>query len=361
MMNREQQIPQTPTSKISVRMVLALLAIALCCAPSLLLAQTAPAVTASTADQLWGKSVGATAISPDGSRFAITNNPAGGISLKNRKTGEERPIASVAKLHRFLGNVVFSPDGSRLLFETLTGNGKVDHLYSVNIDGSNLLRFPLDGYRIDGPAQYSPDGSKVLITVDNFQKTLAQPSANEPAAEPVYTYTGNAYLVVISADGQNPQSLMEYDPSSPKFWSEDGSAIYYEKGLYEAEGPHLNCPQGGPCGEMWRYDLQTKQSTPTQVSKVKILGKVPGTDALFVLDHKSDGTAIVNVATYDGVAPSVDAQGAAQKIPAQNEDNRQIKAITHVGGGQLLITYENTSLSSDYRPDHAKLMAWQSQ
>ncbi|MBX3057565.1 MAG: PD40 domain-containing protein [Anaerolineae bacterium] len=102
------------------------------------------------------------------------------------------------------GNPQWSPDGTRILFESYRdGQGEI---YVMNADGSGQTRLTTNG-AFDGMPSWSPDGAKIAF------------SSNRSGAYRIW---------VMNADGSNPVQLSNQPYSFRPQWSPDGSKIAYD-------------------------------------------------------------------------------------------------------------------------------------
>lgn len=165
-------------------------------------------------------SYGNTGWSPDGTRIAFEQysdtawpavlmmNPDGSdvVSLTSPRTGGSD------------GCPDWSPDGSRLLYCSDLGEAGIE-LYSMNVDGSDIVRLT-DDSTVNVHGTYSPDGSRIA-----FQ------SLRDPENVDWY-FVGGAEgqfdLFVMNADGSDRIRLTTYEGQdmSPS-WSPDGSRIVF--------------------------------------------------------------------------------------------------------------------------------------
>ncbi len=114
------------------------------------------------------------------------------------------------------GGLAWSPDGSRIAFESLPHNtqSNVTSLLTVNIDGTGLtdlssaLRLS-PGHTTEYP-MWSPDGSYLAFLSDENWMG------------------GHTFLFVSSADGTSVRQLTSDPVVGYPVWSADGQLIYYE-------------------------------------------------------------------------------------------------------------------------------------
>lgn len=102
-------------------------------------------------------------------------------------------------------NPIWSPDGSRILFERAVDGAK--DIFSVNADGSGLVNLTAGAPGDDNGPVWSPDGKYIAFV-----------------SERNYTASG-ADMFVMEADGRNPMLVdIKADGAS---WSPDGAKLAY--------------------------------------------------------------------------------------------------------------------------------------
>ncbi len=171
-----------------------------------------------------------------------------GIYVMNADGTGQTPLTDPAVIS-FAGSPDWSPDGSRIVFDTITIGGPTGARFDIlvmNADGSGLVQLTegtTEGYH----AVWSPDGSKIAFTksgeiysmnsngteVTNLTNNAV--SDNSPAWSPdgsnvaFQTYRdGDWELYVMNADGSNPTRLTNNPgPDGDPDWSPDGSMIAF--------------------------------------------------------------------------------------------------------------------------------------
>ncbi len=136
------------------------------------------------------------AFTPDGSHLAIglgTRDVAGGLVVWN--VAERKALRSLPKLPG-ISSLAFSPDGKLLLMTSFGQPPRVLQWPSLE------LQFEFDAAR-RGPVQFSPDGSMLAMSSDDFTVR-------------VYDVTSRAEKVVLSGHASGPYSIA---------FSPDGSRV----------------------------------------------------------------------------------------------------------------------------------------
>ncbi len=101
----------------------------------------------------------------------------------------------------------WSPDGSRIAFESTRGGGGHWDIYSVDAAGSNPIRLSDNSLGSDAAAAWSPDGTHIAFTSDR---------------------DGNEEIYVMDADGSNPVNLTNHARFDRlPAWSPDATHIAF--------------------------------------------------------------------------------------------------------------------------------------
>ncbi len=109
----------------------------------------------------------------------------------------------------------WSPDGTKIVFESRRDILTAREIYSMNYDGTNLVRLTTNTIEDFHPT-FSPDGTKILF---------------------VSNRDGNEEIYVINADGTNPVRLTNNQvPDRHPTFSPDGSKIAYSGGVSNGPG-----------------------------------------------------------------------------------------------------------------------------
>jgi WD40-like Beta Propeller Repeat len=303
------------------------------------------------------------AISPDGLHVAYLQLVPGDIRSyklfnKNIATGDDKLILDSANGQRITGPVAFSPDGTRLIFtgwgpSAFNGINLNSAVYAVQTDGANLIQIapgdpktatyctpnvsarsgPLTAGSECGVSDpvYSPDGTKVMLRVVTNPGVRNQDGGLNAAAN-------SAVIGVLPATAKQEEPEKLIDGGLFPFWSSDSSSIYYEK---PRDDDSL----------LYRFNLQTKQTTATNVSAKGMLLKVPGTDAILV--HK--GNSVNVVALQSGASTSVNAAliSTVGNVPLSDAEGRGLDKIEpSLDGSRLLVVYSGAVGGGQHPPDY---------
>lgn len=151
-------------------------------------------------------------------------------------------------------NPQFSPDGSRIAFES-TRSGSME-IWVANSDGSTEMQLTHFGGPLTGAARWSPDSQQIV-----FNSRLG----------------GQADLYVISAKGGEPRRLTD-DTSNEDLpsWSSDGRWVYFHS---DRNGS----------SQVWKMPI-TGEQEPIQVTHAGALAALESLDGNFV--YYSKGKAL---------------------------------------------------------------------
>lgn len=195
-----------------------------------------------------GASLGAW--SPDRTRIAFTSDRTGNAELyvMDADGTHVRRLTSTDPDRE--NQVVWSPDGKKLVFHRHTDNPLSDEILVMDPDGTHeLTNHP----EFDGDPAWSPDGKEILFVStrngDGFRLFLMHPDGTEVRPLPISTSghtfpawspggkriaytdrTGEALEIFTSgADGSDPQKLTALGGRNTfAAWSPDGKEIAFE-------------------------------------------------------------------------------------------------------------------------------------
>jgi TolB protein len=251
--------------------------------------------------------------SPDGTRIAYQNPIADERGIFVANADGSNPF----RLTRGANDAwpAWSPDGTRIVFSSTRYDPSIPpctpgedfhcptDLYTVNVDGSTLVRLTDDSANVYQPA-WSPSGDEIAFTS----------SANNITLVAVMKIDGSERRVVSSDSGGS-----EFSPT----WSPDGSQIVFaairreDWGIWTVrpDGSDERLLFGGPkAGYVDNPEWSPEGTSIAFVGNTFIDDYSPN-DALYVM--RADGTGVTPIADAPGVGVAGDI--AWQPIPAPVE------------------------------------------
>ena len=192
--------------------------------------------------------------SPDGGELVINlwrepNGP--GRPALIHPDGSHLRLLAPRKLDASMGCSAWSPDGSKLLCSVDSSHFELDGIYEIGVDGTGLTRLTRSPFHHtlgsagecgggDSQADYSPDGTR-FVFMRKRCGTGPDPSSDEASA-----------LYVENADGSGLRRITAYGEARSHAgggvrWSPDGTEI-----LFESQDLHLHLvrPDGGALTEV---------------------------------------------------------------------------------------------------------------
>jgi hypothetical protein len=138
--------------------------------------------------------------------------------------------------------------------------------------------------------------------------------------------TETQYVGVLSAHSAM-QELAVLTKGVPLFWSKDGEAIYFRR----------------ETGALARLDLHNKRADVIAgFDKNPVLGRLPGTDAVFVVRNNR-----IILVGLDGADVSQNLKDFAASIPFRDSDGRYLGSIEGAGAHQLFLEYNASATNPD--------------
>ncbi len=161
------------------------------------------------------------AISPDGHQVAYIINEAGQQSILLRQVGASISVAKLSPTTVQYGSVMFSPDGTYLLY-TVSDRGDIATLFRIPLVGGTPEALIRD---VDSPVSFSPDGREFA-----FIRNLGN--------------TGENVLLTALADGRGEREVTrrkapQHFTSQGVVWLPEGSAIACGVNVATASGPRM--------------------------------------------------------------------------------------------------------------------------
>jgi Tol biopolymer transport system component/predicted Ser/Thr protein kinase len=197
-------------------------------------------------------------ISPDGNRFAVHRHDAEGADVWVYEDSDRAAMRLTFDASQDNGMPVWSPDGKRIVFQSLR-NGKWG-LYEKNSDGSGADTLLIESERLQVPMAWSPDGQSIASVVLNLPTTHLSllRLTGERSATPLQVSKVGGNFPQISPDGKwlafmstesgNPHIYVQPFPqgagkwqvstgaygSFPR-WRGDGKELFYVTGVDQGE------------------------------------------------------------------------------------------------------------------------------
>ena len=160
-----------------------------------------------------------------------------------------RPDGSDARViaRRMWGRVTWSPDGTRLIYETSTGNAERSHFHMVNADGSDDHRI-YTGPWIDWPS-WSPRGDALVFSQEG---PGADFNDNDPEIAKLDLHTGETTMLTDNFENGEHARVEDFMPA----WSPNAERIAF-----------VSSRDGGPDCHHCPYDLYTMAADGTDVQR----------------------------------------------------------------------------------------------
>ena len=185
-----------------------------------------------------------------------------------------------------VGHFEWSPDGSKFVLVVVSNSchgPSSTNIYTVNTDGSGLVRLTNDVGVADYYPTWSPDGSQIAFL----------------SGDPVQGYTT---IQVMNADGSNRRQILS-SYSWTAHWSPDGSKILfaYAGQLYTVK------PDGTDLRQLTHpptyYSYARWSPDGKKIAVVRDVNYVAGgvSDGIFVMD--ADGNGEQNISNFDVITP----------------------------------------------------------
>lgn len=198
-------------------------------------------------------------VSPDGNYIYFSSDRHGGSYEIYRVDidGYSNPIRLTFIPEEYQYYLAVSPDGSLIAFQSGVYDSGVE-IYIMNSDGSNLIRLTDNDY-YDGRPNFSPDGTKIIfeslplsrydtqiftMNIDGSERTqLTDESGGFVLSGPIYNpsgtkiyfrvglYAENLHYMMMDLDGTNWVDITEPNEYGYSEWglhfNEDGSKIIF--------------------------------------------------------------------------------------------------------------------------------------
>jgi Tol biopolymer transport system component len=181
--------------------------------------------------------------SPDGSRIAFDSYSGyNAIYVMNADGSGMKILTNILEDAR---HPIWSPDGSHIAFDSYQEVDDEGNIYVMNADGSNVTCLTNAQTYAQGPV-WSPDSSHIafvakegffLMNADGSDMNLIDKYGKNPVWSPdgsriafiIYSYNvPNAYIYIVNADGTGMTNLTDANDIDKPVWSPDGSRLAFE-------------------------------------------------------------------------------------------------------------------------------------
>jgi Tol biopolymer transport system component len=236
--------------------------------------------------------------------------------------------AAAPESPKFIQEVTWAPDGSRLAFSRLDVNAEEYRIFSIGVDGSGLTQLTSGPW--DVWTSWSPDGSRIAFGSKRDD---------------------NNDVYVMNADGTDPIRLTDDPaPDGEPAWSPDGSTIAFTSErdderrifLMNSDGSNQRRVGAGPGSEYaprWSPDG----------SRLTFYATVaPGDDRIYVMN--ADGTDRREVA--EGYWPSWSPDGSRILFPAHADAGL---VVARSDGNEPTVIVAGDVVLGEWAPDGTKI------
>lgn len=210
--------------------------------------------------------------SPDGEKIVYTLPNE--IRILDIRSQTDRSVFKIGSV----GNLTFSPDGTKLLFQARVEENT--EICSVNVDGSGFVNLTQNPSRDMGPA-YSPDGTRIAFAASRASGT------------------STFEIYVMNSDGSDPRLVFgDRAISSGPTWSPDGKTIVFAN---DREGGRIGnfelfsvSVDGGPERRLTdrpRYDVDPVFSPDG--TRIAFVSNTDGNAEIYVMN--ADGSAVLRL------------------------------------------------------------------
>jgi len=273
--------------------------------------------------------------SPDGTRIAFSSDrdydsaePYTIYIMDYPSRSVQRLILNqLTELCAGVGHFEWSPDGSKFVLVVVSNSchgPSSTNIYTVNTDGSGLVRLTNDVGVADYYPTWSPDGSQIAFL----------------SGDPVQGYTT---IQVMNADGSNRRQILS-SYSWTAHWSPDGSKILfaYAGQLYTVKPDGTDLRQLTHPPTYYSYGRWSPDGK--KIAVVRDVNYVAGgvSDGIFVMD--ADGNGEQNISNFDVITQyrSTD-DSSVDWQPLLAPANDPPPSVLGLSDGIYLATYPNSS------------------
>lgn len=206
----------------------------------------------------------------------------------------------------------WSPDGSRLLFESLRGTPPSRQLYLVDRSGTNEQIIPGLPAGDNSQAAWSPDGSRLVFRNHNGSQA-------------------DLYLIQLDGSGLKALTNDGFDDADPA-WSPDGNTIYFISNRQDSRD------------EIYSLDITTEPYTPLRLTNTdeNEAGPRPSPDGSKLVYSRQDGSQweIYLGSSNDLSAPTNLTNSSSNEVtPSWSTNGDQIVFVSDQGAGGRVDLY----------------------
>jgi len=212
--------------------------------------------------------------SPDGTKIAYTSNYyEESLWVMNADGSNQFSIPNT--IYGSIYQDAWNPDGTKITFQKtdILGSSNKD-IYTINIDGTELLKLTTDFEHEGGPA-WSPDGDKIVYMKDR------------------YFWNGGYNAWIMNVDGSDKQQITTDIYTTAHFaWSPDGTKIAFHAGT---EGQiYLMNPDGSEITKLTSGEgYKSWPSWSPDGTKIAFVSETSGIHEIWIMD--ADGQNPIKV------------------------------------------------------------------
>lgn len=225
-------------------------------------------------------------------------------------------------------NPAWSPDGTRIAFDTDRSTTNARRVFVMNADGTGLVSLTSDQWDNGRPA-WSPDGTMIAFS-----------SQQDNAAYGLY---------IMESDGRNITCLFSGQWEDHPTWSPDGSKIAFQR--MNPDDIHTVDLDKGTVRALTTTGMESEPAWCPDGSRIAFASRRDGASGSFeVYVMKSDGSNPVNLTRHPAwdFSPTWSPDGTRLAFVSNRDGNLEIYMIGADGTGLTRLTHNTTD---DFAPD----------
>ncbi|MFP5320101.1 MAG: LpqB family beta-propeller domain-containing protein [Acidimicrobiia bacterium] len=232
----------------------------------------------------------------------------------------------------FDGSPAWSPDGTRIAFESLLDGRR--SIWVMQTDGQGLRRLT-DGTGTDSAPSWSPDGRRIAFMSDR---------------------DGNSEIYVMNADGTSPRRLTDL-PGQDGFpsWSRDGARIAFisdRGGLFQL---WTMAADGSGASRVTEIPAVQERPSYTQDGRIVFTSDRDGNPEIYVVGADgSDPTRLTDNTSSDGEA-AVSPDGATIAFASDRDGSAAVYTMALDGTGLRKLTTGPRGFTPAWSPDGRRI------